>query len=380
MKRIAVLTGKRGGYGAMKPMLRLIRDDPECELLLILTDQHLNETFGATISEVAADFEIAATVDMRQVGGAQVDRGAALGRCLSGMAEVFDRLRPDILVLYGDRGEVLAAATAAITLNVPIGHVQGGDISGNSDEFFRHAVTKLSHLHFPASEDSAKRIYAMGEEGWRIHVVGDNHVDPIMAKDFTDAVTIRTRYGIEETEAPILVLFHPETTRARDNAAGTRAILNAVLARRRRTIVVYPCSDPGYEHIVAAIHEYEEVPGLSIHRNIEARDFAGLMAIAGCMIGNSSAGLIETPYHRIPAINVGQRQRGRARSENVIDCESEASALAAALTTALEPGPFRDRLPFCRWPFGDGRAGQRIYEVLKATEAGPRLFDKRMTY
>lgn len=379
-RHIAVLTGKRGGYGAMKPMLRAIDTDPLLRLSLIVTDQHVNPRFGATATEVARDFRIAAAVDMEQADGSPVARGRALGLCLNRMPDVLDELRPDILVLYGDRGEVLATAIAAIHLGIPIAHIQGGDLSGNVDELMRHAMTKLSHLHFPSTAESAERIRSMGEEEWRIHVAGDNHVDPIVAGDYSDERTVRQRYGIAEGERPIVVLQHPETTRRRDHYADMRALLEAVLERGHRTIIVYPCSDQGYDEIVRAIREVKSHPGVSVHQNIDAPDFWGLLAIAGAMVGNSSAGLIETPYFKLPAINVGQRQLGRAHAENVIHCDADRQSVAGALATALGDSRFRERVAHCSRPFGDGFAWQRVVEVLRTVAIDADLLNKRMTY
>lgn len=380
MRHIAVLTGKRGGYGAMKPLLRAIDTDPELQLSLIVTDQHVNPLFGETIREVARDFEIAAAVNMEQTDGSPLARGKALGVCLNRMPDVLEGLRPDLLVLYGDRGEVLATAIAAIHLGIPIAHLQGGDLSGNVDELMRHSITKLSHLHFPSTLESAERIRRMGEEDWRIHVVGDNHVDSIVAGDYTDAAIVRQLYGIGEDEKPIIVLQHPETTRCRDHYVDMREILEAALARGRRTIIVYPCSDQGYDGIVRAIREVASCPGVSVHHNIEASDFWGLLAISGVMVGNSSAGLIETPYFNLPAINIGQRQVGRACSENVIHCEPSREAVAEALSMALDDPDFARTVAGCSRPFGDGLAWKRVLDVLKEAELGPRLLDKRMTY
>ncbi|MDP3512784.1 MAG: UDP-N-acetylglucosamine 2-epimerase [Sulfuritalea sp.] len=379
-RHIAVLTGKRGGYGAMKPMLRAIDTDPLLRLSLIVTDQHVNPRFGATATEVARDFRIAAAVDMEQEDGSPVARARALGLCLNRMSDVLNELRPDILVLYGDRGEVLATAITAIHLGIPIAHLQGGDLSGNVDELMRHAMTKLSHLHFPSTAESAERIRRMGEEEWRIHVAGDNHVDPIVAGNYSDEPTIRQRYGIAEGEKPIVVLQHPETTRRRDHYADMRAILDAILKCDRRTIIVYPCSDQGYDEIVRAIREVESHPGVSVHQNIDAPDFWGLLAIAGAMVGNSSAGLIETPYFKLPAINVGQRQLGRLHAENVIHCNADRHSVADALATAMEDTGFRERVAHCSRPFGDGLAWQRVVEVLRTAAIGPDLLNKRMTY
>lgn len=379
-RHIAVLTGKRGGYGAMKPMLRAMASDPDIRLSLLVTDQHVSQKFGATITEVQRDFTVAAAVDMEQADGSPRSRSRALGVCLTRMSDVLMELAPDILVLYGDRGEVLATAVAAITLRIPIAHLQGGDVSGNVDELMRHAVTKLSHLHFPSTEASGRRILAMGEETWRVEVVGDNHIDLIVAGEYTDAGTVRECFAIPEGEAPLVVLLHPETTRVRDGYRDMCNVLDAVLAEERRAIVVYPCSDHGYEEIVRAIHAHEGRPRLSVHKNIDAPDFWGLLSIAGAMVGNSSAGLIETPYFHIPAINIGERQRGREHGDNVIHCGFEPAELRAALDKALHDKLFRNTVANCIQPFGDGYAWRRIVDRLKSVELGDRLIDKRLSY
>lgn len=379
-RHIAVLTGKRGGFGAMKPMLHAIEANPRLRLSLIVTDQHVSEKFGATIAEIHQEFRVAAAVDMEQADGSGRARSRALGVCLSGMAEVLADLRPDILVLYGDRGEVLATALAAVALRIPIAHLQGGDISGNVDEVMRHAITKLSHLHFPSTEESAHRIVRMGEEVWRVRPVGDNHVDQIVAGKFTAPDIVRARYSLAPAERPIVVLYHPETTEIRDGKVDMRMILAAVLAERRRTIVVYPCSDHGYDGIVAAIREVEGIPGVSVHKNIEAQDFWGLLSIATVMVGNSSAGLIETPYFNIPAINIGFRQKGRTCAGNVIHCGYDKKAIEEALSRALRNPEFALEVASCARPFGDGTAFSRIVDVLENTDLGPGLLDKRMTY
>lgn len=378
-RHIAVLTGKRGGYGAMKPMLKLLDADPEIRLSLIVTDQHVNPRFGATINEVEKDFRVAAAVDMEQDSGSGQSRARAIGVCMSKMADLLGELRPQILALYGDRGEVMAAALAALHLGIPVAHLQGGDRSGNMDELIRHAVTKLSHLHFASNMESAARILSLGEEPWRVHVVGDNHIDQIVARDYTDAGTLRKNFDIQPGEGPLIVLQHPETTRQRDNYGDMRATLDAVLALKRRTLIIYPCSDQGYEEVVRAIEEARGLPGVSIHHNIEAEDFWGLLSLAGALVGNSSAGLIETPYLHIPAINLGKRQKGRRRAENVISCEFDREEIAAALDKAMNDPEFGLMVQQCSQPFGDGLAYQRIVAVLKSIPLDEKLVNKIIT-
>lgn len=375
---MAVLTGKRGGYGAMKPLLRALDTDPEMRMSLIATDQHVNPKFGNTRAEIERDFKLAAIVDMQQQSAQPVDRARALGVCLSGMASALDELSPDLLMLYGDRGEVLAAATAAVHLRIPIAHLQGGDVSGNIDDTMRHAISKLAHVHYPSTENSASRLLGMGEEPWRVHVVGDNHVDGIVAGDFTESSIVRARLGIQEFEHPIVVLYHPETTRPRNQRADMIHILEAVSARSTRSLVVYPCSDAGYDDVISAFETVRGLPGFTFHQNIDAEDFRGLLNIASVIIGNSSCGLIESPYFGLPAVNVGKRQEGRASSQNVIHCEPEPAALSAAMGKVLGDSSFRDQATLPTRPFGDGMAWCRIHKHLKSLRADSKLFDKRL--
>jgi GDP/UDP-N,N'-diacetylbacillosamine 2-epimerase (hydrolysing) len=381
MKRhIAVLTGKRGGYGAMKPMLHLIDDDPDLHLSLVVTDQHLNPKFGETITEVEKEFNVAAKVEMDQSDDTGLKRSQALGQCLSNMAETLDHLRPDILVLYGDRGEVLVSATAALHMGIPVAHLQGGDLSGNTDELMRHSITKLSHLHFPSTQESADRIQGMGEDAERIHVVGDNHVDAIVAGCYLAPEKAREQYSIAEGENPIIVLYHPETTRVRNHYEDMCGILDAVLSRKKRTLIIYPCSDAGYDGVVKAIKQFQDMPNVTTHQNIEAPDFWGLMAIADVFVGNSSAGLIETPYFGLPAINIGERQLGRKHSENLTHCGISSIEVSRALETTLNDEVFRGIAQNCTLPFGNGMAGSRIVDVLKNVKVDANLTNKRMTY
>ena len=375
-----VLTGKRGGFGAMKPMLRQIDQDPDLHLQLVATDQHVSERFGNTIDEIREDFEVAATVDMEQADDTPVSRAQALGLCAQRMSLTLDELKPDICLLYGDRGEVLASAMAATVLGLPIGHIQGGDVSGSLDDQVRHAITKLSHLHFPSIPSSADRLRRMGEEEWRIHVVGDNHIDEIIAGAFMDRAQVAELLELDLSKPIVVVLQHSETTEPEKSYAQMVETMAAVRSTGHQTVVVYPCSDQGYEGIIEAITEFGKEPQLRVHVNLDAPVFWGLLATASVLVGNSSAGLIETPSFRLPAINIGRRQIGRMRSNNVLDVEHDRKAIAEALNKALFDEDFRGVVSNCAQPYGDGLAGSRIVEVLKGTTIDERLLVKRMTY
>jgi UDP-N-acetylglucosamine 2-epimerase (non-hydrolysing)/GDP/UDP-N,N'-diacetylbacillosamine 2-epimerase (hydrolysing) len=380
VRHICVLSGKRGGFGALAPMMREIMARPDMRLSVLVTDQHLYERFGKTIAEVEAAFPIAAAIDMEQKGDRGSDRARAVGVCLSKMADTLDELRPDILVVIGDRGEVLATTIAAHNLNVPVAHIQGGDISGTLDEPVRHAITKLSHLHFPSTARSADRIRKLGEEEWRIHTVGDTHVDQILQGTATPYSILRERYDLAAGEPFILVLQHPDTTEPQESGRHMRETVGAVLSFGVRTLLVYPCSDQGFEGIVGEIEGVRGIEGVSIHPNIPAPDFIGLQMAASCLVGNSSAGLIEAPYFGLPAINVGDRQKGREHDGNVIHVPYERTRIREAISRALDDTAWRSELKTRTPPFGDGNACHRITEMLGAVELGPRLFNKRMTY
>jgi UDP-hydrolysing UDP-N-acetyl-D-glucosamine 2-epimerase len=379
-RHICVWSGKRGGFGALLPTMRAIAEHPKLRLSVVVTDQHLYERFGRTISEVATHVPIAAAIDMEQASDSNADRARAIGRCLVKSVDVLEELAPDILLVIGDRGEVFAAAIAAHNLGIAIAHIQGGDVSGTLDEKVRHAITKLAHLHFPSTRRSAERILAMGEEPWRVHTVGDTHIDQILLGSVTAAPELRQKYQLPEGEPFLLVLQHSDSTAPEASRQQMEETAAAVLASNLRALFVYPCSDQGYQGIIDVLEGLRSRPHVSVHENIPAPDFVGLQAIAGALVGNSSAGLIEAPYFGLPSINIGDRQIGREHAQNVIHVGYDRAIIASAINRALHDARFRDECRRIAPPFGDGTAYRRITECLASVELGPRLLDKRMTY
>lgn len=380
-RRICFLTGKRGGFGALIPTFQAVDRDPDLELVLIATDMHLSAKFGATIAEVETWVKNAVRVPLDQTDDRPVSRAQALGRALSGIATALEQIKPDIFVVLGDRGEVYAAVCAALHLGIPVAHIQGGDLSGNVDEMMRHAITKMSHIHFPSTHASAERIRRMGEEAARIHVVGDAHIDMMLRGGRTSGTAVRKKFNLDTAQPFALVLVHPETLRPETSYDNMKTVLDTLRQRRLRSLVVWPCSDHGYQGILDAIQEAEGDTLFSVYKNIDAPDFWGLQSEAAVFAGNSSAGLIEAPYFNLPFINIGLRQIGREHGANIIDVSNvNPAAFNTALDQALSKS-FRDRLrsqPFTL--FGDGKAAERMLHVLKTVELNPALFEKRMTY
>lgn len=364
----------------MIPTMQLIDQDPELKLSVIATDMHLSDKFGKTITEVERWVKNVFYAPMNQKDDLPVSRAKALSACMAAISGVLNSLKPDILMVIGDRGEVAAAVLSALHLGIPVAHIQGGDVSGNIDEIMRHAVTKMSHIHFASTEESAKRIKMMGEEEWRIHVVGDPHIDMIVQKKYTVGKEVRKLYDITSDESFIIVLVHPETTEHANSYTNMKTILETAAGYNLRTLVIYPCSDHGYQGILDAISRFAVGKGFSTHRNIEAVNFWGLMSEASVLIGNSSAGLIETPYFNLPVVNLGKRQTGRQRWVNVIDCPFDSSAIKKAIDKALSKDFRKGLEKHKNKPFGDGNAFKKMVDVLKTVKIDRRLIEKRMTY
>lgn len=380
-RKICVFSGKRGGFGSLIRTMDLIKKDPDLELQLVVTDMHLSNKFGKTLYEVEKSFRVNEKINMKQKSGQSVHRSEAIGECLKGSSKVLKKLRPNIFLGLGDRGEILAAMIAANNLHIPVAHVQGGDISGNLDEIFRHAMTKLSHIHFPSTEESARRIEKMGEEKWRIHVVGDTHLDLIANKQYTTNAVVRKKFGLSTKGKYLMVLQHPVNTEPKKSYEQMKNTLEAVMEISLPAVIVYPCSDQGYEGIIKAINDYKGNKKFKIYKNIDAPDFLGLMEGTEVLIGNSSSGIIEAPMFKLPVVNIGDRQKGRLRDFNIIDIQGKnKKEIFNAIRYAMFNKEFKESLKNCGQIYGEGKAAEKIVEILKNIKIDEKLLKKRMTY
>jgi len=384
MRKICVFSGKRGGWGAFLPIMQLIDKDPDLELQIVLSDMHPSGKFGKTKNEVQAFFPHVPIkiIDMGTgKGDKRITRAENVAVAMFKAAKTLETIEPDILLIHADRGEQLAMAFAALNFNIPIAHTQGGEVSGNIDDIQRHAITKLAHLHFPETELAAKNIQKMGEEAWRIHTVGSVYIDRIVKKMYTPTPEAKKKYGLGPEEKYFIVLFHPETLEGRlTNNEWMRTILSAVKEFGLKSIVVYPCSDPGYEGVIGAIEEVNGSSQFLIYKNINNLDFLGLMAGAEAMIGNSSAVFSEAPYFPLAAVNIGKRQLGREREENIIDSSVDPKELKNNINYVLTNKKFKENLAKCGYRRGDGRASERIVSVLKSVPLDKKLLAKKLSF
>lgn len=383
-RRILAVTGIRSDYDIMSSVYKAIGRRRELSLELLVTGAHLAEAYGRTVSGIKADgFPIAEEVESLISGDSDSSRVKGLAVGLQGMVQAAARLRPDFLLVLGDREEAIATALTGNYLNIPVAHVAGGDrVIGNVDDQIRHAVTKLAHLHFTTCSDSRARVLRMGEQSFRVFNTGNPGLDRLRSEPRLSARELSRRLGFElkEDEPVILLIQHSLSSEIAAAYFQMKETLEAVKALGIKTVLCYPNSDPGSAQIIRAISEYRSLKTLHAAKNIPRTAFVNLMRRAGCMLGNSSAGLLEAPALKLPAVNIGNRQKARLHAGNVQFVPHRAAAIARAVRKALNDTAYRARVSRCRNPYGDGRSGERIAKILAEIPLGKKLLIKEMAY
>ena len=378
-RTVGVVTVARSDYGHLVPLLEALRDRPGLALQLYVAGGHLAPRFGRTVDAIERDgWPIAARVESTGVSDAAEDVAAGAGAGVVGFARGFARGRPDLLVLLGDRLEMLAAAVAALPLAIPVAHLHGGEITeGAIDEQARHALTKLSHLHFPAAAAYAQRILQMGEEPWRVHCVGAPGLDRLARLPALPRAELARRIGLPLRRPTLLVTFHPVTLEPGEASAHADELAAALASVEGDVVITYPGADADHGAVIERLEALAAArPGTRMMPALGEESYGALLREADVMVGNSSSGLIEAPSFGLPVVNVGLRQRGRLRAANVIDVGYGREEITAGIRRALDPG-FRESLRGLVNPYGDGRAAPRIAEVLASVALGPGLIRKR---
>jgi len=380
-RHICFFTGKRGGFTHFVPIFEEIDKSSLLKYSIFASDMHLSNSFGKTVNSVENRTQNVYKIDTLINSDSKVARAKSIGIGLLSYSQMLDILKPDLVFLLGDRGEVLAMAIAAMELNIPIIHLFGGDITqGGVDELVRHAITKLANIHLTSNQGSADRILKMGENSWRINNVGSPALDLIKQNRFTNKKKIFKKFFLCENKPIILLLQHSVTWQVDQTEKQIIETLKAITDFDSQIVAVYPCADPGYETIINNLEEYSRKTNLRVYKNIEFEDFWGLMNIADVFIGNSSAGVMETASFKIPFINIGIRQEGRLRADNVIDVDHDRYKIKEAIQKALFDAAFIDQVQNCISPYGDGTASKKIVSILESLKINPQLIQKKMTY
>jgi GDP/UDP-N,N'-diacetylbacillosamine 2-epimerase (hydrolysing) len=368
-RKICVVTGSRAEYGILYWLMRGIRDCQDLELQVVATGMHLSPEFGLTYRAIEEDgFRVHAKVEMLLSSDTAVGITKSIGLGIVGFAEIWPQLRPDIVVVLGDRFEILAVATAAMIARVPIAHIHGGETTeGAVDESIRHAVTKMAQVHFVAAEDYRRRVMQMGEHPDRVFLVGGLGVDSIQRLPLMDRVELERALDFSLGPKNLLVTFHPATLDERATSTQVSELLTA-LAERQDTHIVFtmPNADADGRIIFGMIEEFVATRPRTakLFRSLGQLRYLSCMRYCDGVVGNSSSALIEAPSLGKGSVNIGDRQKGRLRASSVIDCEPSVAAIRAALDR-LYSTEFVQRLPHTVNPYGTGGASERILQTLR---------------
>ncbi len=370
-RSIALVTGTRAEFGLLSHLMRSLRRRSDVAPLLIVTGTHFDPRFGESVREIeAAEIPIAAKVPMDIEGDRGEDIARAIAQVTAGMADAFTRLRPDMIVVLGDRFEMLATVAAATAMRIPVAHIHGGELSeGVIDNSMRHAITKLSHLHLASAPEYRDRIIQMGEDPERVLVPGALAVDAVSSLKQIARPEVEARLGVKLGNPLFLVTYHPETVTQDAGGEGIAPLIAALGRFPEATVVITGVNaDAGHSSIASALAAYADANAeqVVLKNSLGQGLYLSVMSLADAVIGNSSSGVIEAPIMRVPTVNIGDRQRGRMMPSSVICCPPNADAIETAIRKAIS---LRDKVKAGHGvDFGKPGVGDRMAEVLATIE------------
>lgn len=375
-RRICYVTGTRADFGLMQATLSKIQGQEDLELSIVATGMHLSVLHGETVNEItAAGLPVSATVEVTLTDSTGATMARNIAVMLSGFVDAFESLQPDLVLLLGDRGEMIAGALAAIHLNIPVAHIHGGERSGTVDEPIRHAISKMAHIHFTATEDARERLIRMGEHPANVFITGAPGLDNLKDLASVPKAALFADMAFDSSERVALFVFHPVLQEAGDAGRHVGSVIQALLSQKLQVIALMPNSDAGSELVRRELERFIGHPHVRIVTHLTRPRFISWMASADLMIGNSSSGIIEAATFGTPVVNIGIRQNLRLRNLNIFDVEPDMAAIEAAIRTALARGRFEPAN--C---YGDGRAGLRIAEYLTCLSLPDALLQKFNAY
>ena len=370
IRKIGVITGTRAEYGLLRGLIRRIQDDPACELQLFVTGMHLSNEFGATYREIVADgFPITQKVEM--LLGSDTPSGVtkSIGLGAIGFADAFETHRPDLVVVLGDRFEILAAVSAALIARIPVAHIHGGEATeGLIDEAIRHAITKMSHLHFVAADDYRRRVIQLGEQPERVFLVGGLGVDRLKDIQLMERAALEEAIGLRFKPRNYLVTFHPVTLDRATAQLQMGELLDALSELRDTgTVFTYPNADTEGRILIDMIERFvADRPDSAVaHVSLGQERYLSCLAQVDAVIGNSSSGLTEAPSFKVATINIGDRQRGRLQAASVVNAAPTKTSILAAIVAIQEPS-FVRALKDVSNPYGEGGATEKVFQAVKS--------------
>lgn len=391
-RKIAIFTGNRAEYGLQYPILKAINQHPNLDYFLIVSGAHLDPKFGSTLQEIKNDgFHVDAEIKIEMDMDASIATAQAIGAGILSISRALHKLKPDIVVVYADRFEGFAAIIAASQMNIPVAHVEGGDLTegGALDDSVRHAMTKLAHLHFTTNQQSSNRILAMGEESWRVHTVGLPAIDLIWEKKFASSEEISRKFHLDFDRPIVLFTQHSistEYSQAINQIKPSLICIDRLASEGAQIILTYPNNDVGGKAIIDELENFyaKRESNIQLFPSLGRHFYHGILALAYnplikiVCVGNSSSGLKETPAFNCPTVNIGSRQEGRLRGDNVIDASYDSEDIYKKIHRCLYDENFRKLCENSKNPYWIGNAGSKIAEILANVSLDQKMIRKRM--
>ena len=379
-QKISITTGTRSEYGILRELIKEISKSKKLELYLLVTGMHLSKKFGYTINEIKKDkIPIHAKIKMIPSGNTPYDMSVSLGKGIIGFSKIFKKIKPDLNVVLGDRDEALASALAASHMNIPNAHIHGGEISQGIDEYNRHAITKISNIHFAATKKSKERIIKMGENRRNVILTGSPSIDEIKMSKISSKHELEKKYLVDLDKPLFLLIQHPVTTEFEKSDLQIKMTLDALSKLKNQTIAILPNSDAGNEQIINQLRIFSKKCNfLKVFPNLPRNDYLGFLRHCSALIGNSSSGIIEGSYLHTPVVNIGIRQLGREKDVNVIDVPIFSKSLILnALKKSLKKKNKKIKNSSI---YGTGNASKKIVQYLETIPINPRMIQKKLVY
>ncbi len=376
-RKIAVVTSSRADYSHLYWVLVELSKRSNIELALITMGSHLSSEFGNTQEDIAGDgFLASVNIECLLSSDSDVGMAKTIGVATLSLADYLGKLRPDLLLLIADRYEMLAPASVALALRIPLAHIEGGDVSlGAIDEAVRNALTKLSHVHFTTTDSARRRVISMGEEPWRVHTVGSPSLDHLTKGSLFRREEVESSLQISLDKSNIGVIYHPVTL-SRDTLCEVDELFAVLEELPHNLLFISPNSDAGSRELLQRIAAFAaRKANVRFITSIGHQTYVSLLQFLAAIVGNSSSGIMEAASFKLPAVNIGIRQNGREHGKNVVDCAAERNEIASAIGLALSDS-FRASLHNLTNPYGDGHSAEKIAEVLSTVDLSPSLLAK----
>ncbi|MCL2687828.1 MAG: UDP-N-acetylglucosamine 2-epimerase [Methanobrevibacter sp.] len=380
MRKILYITGTRADYGLMRKCLSKIDNSPNLDLEIAVCGMHLMEEFGCSVNEIKEDGFKINILDVVFENDNKFSMAKFLGEFIVLLTEKIKDINPDIILLLGDRAEMLGGAIVGTYLNIPTAHLHGGEVSSTVDEYARHAITKLSNIHLVSSKLSKKRVISMGENPENVYLVGAPGLDEVVGEKLISSKIIAEKYDLDLSKPLMIAIQHPVSLELEESKKQILETLKAIEDLKYQTILIYPNADAGGRAMIEAIEKYKNKSNMGFlytFKNIEHGDFLSLMNIADVMIGNSSSGIFEALYFNLPVVNIGSRQDGRERGKNIVDVEYDSLKIKGAINKAMSAN-FKESFIDSDKPYGDGNACEKIVEILANIKLNDDLLKKQL--